>query len=42
MDCYYVAEERSERMHLYNPGASQHLFWAGPRTARVKVTSGEN
>jgi hypothetical protein len=39
MDCYYVAEERIGRPHLYNPGASQPLFWFGPRTARIKVTS---
>jgi hypothetical protein len=42
MDCYYVAEERIERTHLYNPDASQPLFWVGPRTASVKVTGGEH
>lgn len=42
MDCYYVAEERMERPHLYNSGTSQPLFWVGPRTARVKVTSSEH
>jgi hypothetical protein len=42
MDCYYVTEERIEWTHLHNTGASQHLFWVGPRTARVKVASGEH
>lgn len=42
MDCCYVAEERIEWTHLYNPGASQPLFRVGPRTARVKVTNGEH
>jgi len=42
MDCYCVAEERIERTHLYNPGASQPLFWVGPRTVPVEVTSAEH
>jgi len=29
MDCYYVAEERIKRKHLYKPRASQPLFWVG-------------